>query len=153
MPKEIISRKQFIQKVGFAAGFGLLGACAIGCTKMDNPPPPVPPPSNEEVDFTLDLTAPENAALMDEGGFVVVDNRYVVAKDELGEYIAATRLCSHEQNYAVEWNSNFNEWACLVHGATFDKQGNGTTTFNNLGQNGIAVYNTELNGNLLRVFS
>lgn len=153
MTKKVMSRKEFVKKVGGAAAFGLLATCLGGCTKMDNPDSPVPRPLEREVDFTLDLTAPENASLLVNGGYVIVNNTYVVAKDETGNYIAATRLCSHNPEKQIYWDTSFNEWTCAQHYATFDKNGNGTTTINNFGANGLTIYNTELTGNLLRITS
>ncbi len=147
-----IDRKEFIKKVGGATAFAFLFACTGGCTKMDNPPVPHLP--NGVIDFTIDLSLPENSALQMNGGYVIVNNNYVVAKDENGQYIAATRSCSHEPYKEVVWYESTNEWVCMEHGASFDKSGNGTTTNgNNYGEKGLTIYSTELiSPELLRIY-
>ena len=152
MKKNKVNRKDFLKTIGAGAAFALTYACLGGCTKMDNPLPPdgITP---GVVDFNLDLTAPENSPLLSNGGYVIVDNNTVVAKDELGNYIAATRLCSHEPYKQVVWDTITNQWLCTEHGATFDKTGAGTETYNNNGINGLTIYQTELTGTTLHVFS
>ena len=147
MDENKINRKEFLTKIGAGAAFALTYACLGGCTKMDNPPPPFGGSNSSSggVDFTLDLTAPENADLANNGGYIIHDNSVVVAKDETGNYIAATRTCSHESFKEVVWSTDTNEWLCMEHGATYDKSGNGTTTYgNNYGANGLTIYKTEL---------
>ncbi|RMD71092.1 MAG: (2Fe-2S)-binding protein [Bacteroidetes bacterium] len=131
-----MTRKEFLGKLGLGAAFVLTSACLGGCTKE-----PI-----TAVDFTLDLNDPANAALQTPGGYVVVD-RVVVARTMDGDYVAATRICSHEGKWQVILKDD--EWYCTAHGARFDLQGNG---LNSKGSKGIAVYQTELNGNLLHVF-
>ncbi|NRA11038.1 MAG: (2Fe-2S)-binding protein [Crocinitomicaceae bacterium] len=150
-----MDRKEFLSKLGGGAVFALTYACLGGCTKMDNPAPPVDintsaPP--EDIDFFLDLTLPQNAPLLSNGGYVIVNNNTVVAMDELGNYIAATRLCSHEPFKEVIWSTTSNEWLCTEHGATFDKLGSGTTTYNSNGASGLTIYNTYLNGTMLHIY-
>ncbi len=77
----------------------------------------------------------------------------MVARTNTGSYIAATRVCSDQGLRGIVWSGTLNQWQCVEHDATFSAGGTGTTVFNNLGANGIAVYNTELTGNSLRVFS
>ncbi len=151
-----MDRKEFIQKVGIGAAVALTIGCCGACTKMANPDPPVDSidePEPEPVDFTLDLTEPSNAALQNNGGYVIIDNKHVVGRDNSGQYWACTRLCSDQNLYGIVWGATENEWVCTEHNATFDTLGNGTTTYNNLGVKGIRTYNTQLNGNLLHVYS
>ena len=145
----------------------LIGSCA-GCTKMDNPRPPVSKidtPEPKDVDFTIDLSDPIYGSLQNNGEWIeVIDagDRYVVARAMNGEYIAATRLCSHEAYYEIQYFKAQNEWVCDEHGASFDLNGNGTSTFEGppanvdptFNDNGLTVYNTELIGtSSLRIFS
>ena len=155
-----MDRKEFITKLGAGAAFALTYSCLGGCVKMDNPAPPVDKNSligddqgDENVDFTLDLTEPQNAPLLNNGGYVIVSNRYVVARTNTGDYVAATRICSDQQLKGIVWSPAINQWLCVEHNATFHESGSGTTVYNNLGKKGIRVYNTSLNGNLLHVFS
>jgi nitrite reductase/ring-hydroxylating ferredoxin subunit len=99
------------------------------------------------IDFLLDLNTPENKALTKNGGFII-KNRVVVARTNSGNYIAATQVCSHDQEVKVTYRDN--EFYCTEHGARFDQAGKG---LNNFGNKGIAIYNTSLDGSMLRVFS
>ena len=154
--------------MGTGAFVALVVGCCGSCTKMDNPLPPVSsidPPPPKEVDFTLDLTDPANAPLQTNNNWIEVTHdgkRYVVARAANGDYIAATRLCSHEAYFEIEYWGNINEWVCTEHGATFDLTGNGTSTFEapptsvdpSFNDNGLAVYNTEMiDASTLRIYS
>ncbi len=155
-----MNRKEFITKLGAGAAFAVTTTCLCGCVKMEDPAPPIDTSllnlikiDENNFDFTLDLTAPANAPLQNNGGYVIIDNKCVVARDNTGSYIAATRLCSDQNLRGIVWSGTLNQWHCIEHDATFDQNGVGTTVFNNLGSNGIVIYNTQLNGNFLRVFS
>lgn len=151
-----ISRKDFVRLIGAGTALAFLYPCMAGlsgCTKIDNPIPPVDL-GNIEVDFTLDLSLTENSALLVNNGYVIIDNEFVVAKDENGSFIAASRLCSHEPHKRVVWWSDTSEWVCEKHYASFTKEGAGTSTFNNTyGSSGLKTYNTQLiNSQTLRVY-
>ena len=160
-----MNRRKFIKTGGFATA-GIVIGCCSGCTKMENPTPPVTP--IEGVDFILDLTNPLASILQNPGGNLTVDHEgnidaaglFVIALSEEGEYIAATRICSHQDIPKIEYMKDFNSWVCTEHAAAFDLTGNGDNnifpnaadpTVNN---NGLTVYNTELiDESTLRVFS
>ena len=160
-----MDRKKFIKKLGGGAVAALMIGCCASCTKMENPIPPtnpIEPPTPLDIDFILDLTDPKYSSLQTLGEFVVVEGKHVVARTNTGEYIAATRLCSHEAYYKIEYWPNQNEWVCNEHGASFDLNGQGTSTFENpptnvdptFNDNGLTVYNTEILEDLkIRVFS
>lgn len=125
------------------AAFALTATCLGGCAAEN-----VTPDVNGTVDFTLDLTDAANANLSNNGGYVVVDNAVVVGRANDGGYVAATRTCSHEPRKEVRLRND--EWYCTAHGARFGLNGGG---LNGNGRNGLKIYKTELNGNMLRVFS
>jgi nitrite reductase/ring-hydroxylating ferredoxin subunit len=132
-----MTRKEFLVKIGIGAAFVLTASCLGSCTKE----------VQNSVDFILDLTASENAALANAGGYVV-QSRVVVVKAANGNYYAATQVCSHAGQAQVTFRNN--EYYCTAHGAKFDLDGNG---LNNNGEKGISVYNTTLSGTQLRVFA
>ena len=134
-----MTRKDFLSKVGIGAAFVLTSSCLGGCSK-DNA-------ALDAVDFTLDLNAPENIALLQNGGYLIKD-QIVIAKNDTGEYVAATQVCSH--NNLVEVIFKEDEFYCTAHGARFNQQGDGR---NNNGSKGLKTYNVELSGNSLRIFS
>lgn len=155
-----MDRKEFITKLGAGAALAVTTTCLCGCVKMDNPAPPIDTSllnlikiDENNFDFTLDLTTAANTPLQQNGGYVIIDNKCVVARTNTGSYIAATRVCSDQNLRGIVWSGSLNQWRCVEHDATFDQGGTGTAVFNNLGSNGIVVYNTELSGTSLRVFS
>ncbi|MFT4665586.1 MAG: nitrite reductase/ring-hydroxylating ferredoxin subunit [Polaribacter sp.] len=136
-----MNRKEFLGKIGIGAAFALTSTCLGGCYK-DNAITPTGP-----VDFALDLTQSSNGNLRENGGYIIKD-RVVVAQTETGEYVAATQLCSHEDKYKVVFKNN--EWFCTDHDARFGLDGSGLNTN---GSKGLTIYQTELNGDILRIFS
>lgn len=155
-----MDRKEFISKLGAGAALAIATTCLCGCVKMDDPAPPVDESSlnpknvdENNLDFTLDLSKSVNAPLQNIGGFVIIDNKCVVAKTDSGDYVAATRTCSDQYLKGIVWAASINQWQCVEHDATFDANGTGTTVYNDLGNKGLVVYSTQLNGNFLRVFS
>ena len=157
-----MDRRKFIKKAGGAAVAGIIvGCCGGGCTSIDNP---IIPNNNQSsnVDFIIDLNDPEYSALNTNGNFIIIDDKYVIAKSINGEYIAATRTCSHEGYNQIIYNSDENQWVCNQHLAAFNLQGEGTTTFEQpplnvnptFNDNGLTIYQTELiNNSILRIFS
>ena len=133
-----MTRKEFLNQVGVGAALVMTGMCFQQCSRE---------PSGE-VDLTLDLTDPEFANLAQDGGFVVVEE-VVIARTSTGDYVAATQICSHQGFKQVSFNGD-DEFQCSVHGARFDLQGDG---LNANGSGGLTIYNTELTGDTLRVFS
>ena len=137
-----MNRKEFLSKLSVGAAFALTAGCLGACTKDNGSIAP-----NGLIDITLDLNTSTNSNLQINGGYII-NNRVVVAKDNAGNYIAATQRCSHEGRNEVVLRNN--EWYCTAHGARFDLQGGG---LNSDGSKGLTIYQTELNGTMLRVFS
>ena len=137
---------EFLKKIGAGAAFALTATCLGGCA-VENIQPDTPG-GGAAVDFTLDLTEQGNADLLNNGGYVIVNDQVVVGRTTDGRYVAATRTCSHEPRRAVRLRND--QWYCGVHGARFGLNGDG---LNSLGGNGLTIYNTELSGDLLRVFA
>ena len=146
-----MKRKEFLERLGLGAAFVLTATCMGGCGDddgLDNDEFPELDPL-DPVDFTLDLTDPANAALQNNGGYVVVaDSKTVVARTVDGELVAATQRCSHQNNLNVIFDNN--EWFCTVHGAVFALDGMGQNEF---GQRDLTIYSVEVNGDSVRVFS
>ena len=134
-----MTRKDFLEKVGIGAAFVLTTSCLGSCGAES---------ILEPIDLEIDLSDTANAALQNNGGYVIIDNQVVIARDNDGELLAATRICSHEQQKEIILRDN--EWYCTDHGARFDLNGTG---LNENGRKNLTIYNTQLNGNILRVFS
>ncbi len=141
-----MTRKEFLRTAGTGAAFALTVGCFCGCAKQNLGD--FNPDGGEALDIKLDLTLSENASLLENGGYVIVDNKVVVAKAMDGSYVAATRTCSHDPLKKVKYKNN--EWYCTEHGARFSLGGAG---LNNKGSNGLTVYNTQLSGQHLHVYS
>lgn len=150
-----MERKEFLQSLGAGAAFALMFPCASSCSK-DGEDLETFPVSNG-VDFTVDLNAPEAAPLNNNGGFIAVKSSseltyldIVVARNLEGELIAASKICSHqgteEVRFITEDGGIFN---CTTHGSRFAQNG---TPLNSVTNNPLKIFNTELNGTVLRVF-
>lgn len=146
-----MERKQFLKTLGAGAAFALTFPCVHGCSKDDEPNGNIV----EEpigIDFTIDLTSAEASNLATNGGFILKD-LVVVAKNLEGQYIAASQVCSHQAYDQVRFvNQDGGIFYCDVHGSRFEQNG---TPLNQVGGGAakvLKVYNTELNGDMLRVF-
>lgn len=140
-----MNRSEFLKTIGAGAAFALTATCLGGCAAENVNPDPSQGANG--VDLTLDLDDPANANLLRDGGYVVVNNSVVVARTTNGDYVAATRTCSHEPRRAIRLRNN--QWYCGEHGARFSLTGQG---LNSNGRNGLRTYQTQLEGNILRVF-
>lgn len=134
-----MKRKDFLEKLGLGAAFVLTSSCLGGCGKNESLAP---------VDLSLNLTDPEYVNLLENGGYSIIENRVVIARTTTGEYVAATLICSHENKKKIILKDD--EWFCTDHDARFDLIGDG---LNEKGSKGLTIYTTELNGDILKVFS
>lgn len=137
-----MDRKEFLEKLGLGAAFVLTTSCLGGCTRDEAP-------ESRDIDFTIDLRDEKYIPLRTPGGYIIEED-VVVARSITGEYIAATVLCSHEPNKNITYRQNDGVWFCTVHGAEYNEEGTG---LNALGSKGLTIYNTDLDGNNLRVFT
>ncbi|MFM7840104.1 MAG: ubiquinol-cytochrome c reductase iron-sulfur subunit [Chitinophagaceae bacterium] len=142
-----MDRKEFLSQLGLTSATFLLVPCLGGCTKSSvegsgGTPPP------DKIDFTIDLSNPENSILNSTGGYLI-KNGIIVAKTVAGNYVAVSAACTHEGN-PVEYQSNNDQFYCPRHGATFSTSGavTGGPARSNLKQ-----YNTTLSGTSLRVYA
>lgn len=109
------------------------------------------------VDFVIDLTNPDFSPLNNNGGFVLVMSNssdgltdIVVARNLEGELVAASQICSHQQTDRVRFISDDGGiFFCSTHGSRFNQNG---TPLNTITNNPLKVFNTELEGDILRIF-
>ena len=145
-----MERKDFLRSLGAGAAFALAFPCLQGCSKDEIDGNKVEQPTG--VDFTVDLTSQEAQALVPNGGFIL-KNLVVIAKNLEGEYIAATQVCSHESYDQVRFvTQSGGIFYCDVHGSRFDQDGTPLNQVDSNAAKPIKIYNTELNGSILRVF-
>ena len=139
-----MNRKDFLKNLGLSGAAVFATYCVGGlssCSSNNVTPDSV-------ADFTLDLTAVANKNLTVNGGYVITNN-VVIARTKTGDYLAVTKICSHEGNPNITFDASNNRFSCSSHGALFDLQGKG---LNSTGVKGIKVYQTALTGTMLRVF-
>lgn len=132
--------------MGAGAAFAVIFPCTQGCTKgPEQDSEPIP----EGVDFTIDLSGPDGMALANPGDFIL-RNFVVVARNLEGNFVAASQVCSHQQTDQVRFiSSQGGIFQCSTHGSQFNQSG---TPLNTVTSNPLKVFNTELNGDILRVF-
>lgn len=151
-----MERKEFLRSLGAGAAFAVLFPCTSGCSSnrrealetFDEP---------SGVDFVIDLTNPDYSALSGNGGFVLVMSNssdgltdIVVARNLEGELVAASQICSHQQTDRVRFISDDGGiFFCSTHGSRFDQNG---TPLNTITNNPLKIFNTQLEGDILRIF-
>lgn len=141
-----MDRKDFLNSIGISAATFALINC-IGCKKNDgSSSSDTTGPTG--LNFSLDLSLTANAALLSNGGFLV-SNGVIVARTNKGGYIAVQRSCTHE-SYTLTYQSTNSRFYCPNHGATFSE--NGAVT-NGPASRSLSVYNTQLTGTTLKIYS
>lgn len=138
-----MNRKEFLSTLGLGAAAVACSYCLNGCSPLNNP---ITAPTN--VDFTLDLTAPTNAALKTNGGYLYSDG-IIVARTVSGTYVAVSQLCTHAGG-TVQYVSSGNSFYCPNHGSSFATNG---SVINGPATSSLTAYHTSLTGSSLRVYS
>ncbi len=142
---EFMNRKDFLKRLGLSGSAIIatycLGGLATSCSNDISPA--------SDVDFTLDLSDSQYTDLTTVGGWIKT-NEVVIAHVDVDLYVAVTQVCSHEGERKITYRSSSEEFYCTAHGARFSTSGKG---LNGNGSKGIKVYNTELLGTELHVFS
>lgn len=144
-----MERKQFLRSLGAGAAFALTFPCLHGCSSDDDSDGIiVEEPTN--VDFTIDLTSSEANKLATNGGFIL-KNLVVVVKNLEGQFVAASQICSHKSYDQVRFvNQDGGIFYCDVHESRFEQ--NGTPQAGSAATKPLKIYNTELTGDMLRIF-
>jgi Rieske Fe-S protein len=142
-----MERKEFLRSLGAGAAFAISFPCLQGCSSDGGDVTMKPIPTG--VDFTIDLDSAEGADLANNGDFIL-KNDVVVVKNLEGDFIAASQICSHQQTDQVRFRTeNGGIFHCFTHGSQFAQNG---TPLNTITSNPLKIFNTELSGNILRVF-
>ena len=150
-----MERKDFLKSLGAGAAFALTFPCLHGCSSDSEDLEQFPEPDG--VDFTVDLTSAEAAPLASNGGFILAKSNpdftytdIVVARNLEGDIVAASQICSHQQTEGVRFLSEDGGiFRCSTHGARFSQAG---TPLNSITDNPLRIFNTEVNGDIVRVF-
>lgn len=96
----------------------------------------------------IDLTSSAASNLKTAGGYIIVNNLYVVGKTTSGAYVAASNLCTHEPKRRVILNKT--EFYCTDHGARFSLTGQ---TLNTITRTNLTVFKTQVDGNILSIYA
>jgi cytochrome b6-f complex iron-sulfur subunit len=143
-----MDRKEFLSVIGVSAAAFTVMNC-LACSKSSDASSSgnsVSGPTG--VDFTLDLTATANAALLTNGGYMAT-NGVIVAKTTAGAYIAVQQSCTHE-SYPLIYQGSSQQFYCNNHGSAFTEAG---VVKNSPASRNLTVYNTALTNSSLRVYS
>ncbi len=134
-----MNRKQFFATLGISAAaieaISLLDSCSRD--------------EQQQVNFTIDLTDPQYSDLLNIGGYKVINSSVIVAKDQNGNYVALSAICTHQQ-CTVEFQGFSNEFVCPCHQSHFDTNGGVTM---GPATAPLTQYNVQLSGNFLHVYS
>ena len=120
-----IGRREFIEKSGCLAVCTLgFGAITISCgnKKSGNPVQ-----SSDGTTFTIDLTDPKNAALLNAGGALKFNisgqtKPVIVLRKSDTEVLALSSICTHQGNEVGLPSGGV--MTCPAHGSVFDLSGN-----------------------------
>ncbi|WP_020601519.1 Rieske (2Fe-2S) protein [Spirosoma spitsbergense] len=128
-----INRAAFLRSLGMSAA-ALSALYFQGCTKSDSvvadPTDGTDSagvavgntnPGTGKIDFTLDLTRPENAKLKTAGQFVTVGG-VVVANTKNGTYVAISNECTHDGG-PLWYRISQDDFRCPWHGGLFNTDG------------------------------
>ncbi|MEX0291340.1 MAG: ubiquinol-cytochrome c reductase iron-sulfur subunit [Flavobacteriaceae bacterium] len=142
-----MERKEFLRSLGAGAAFAISFPCLHGCSGDGEDVTMHPIPTG--VDFTVDLNSAEGANLTNNGDFIL-KNDVVVVKNLQGNFVAASMICSHQQTDQVRFvTDDGGIFKCFTHGSEFSQTG---TPLNTITNNPLKIFQTELNGDILRVF-
>ncbi len=145
MAADRMDRKEFLSLLGLGAAAMTCSYFLAGCTPNSSNLITAPPTN---VDFTLNLTDPANAALKNNGGYIY-QNGIIVARTINGDYVAVSQTCTH-QGGTVYYDKAGNEFHCPVHGSNFATNG---SVINGPAASPLMKYSTSLSGTSLRVYS
>lgn len=143
--QHIMDRKDFLKAMGLSAASIAVVNC-IGCAKGKTDEPASIAPTN--VDFSIDLSTNAYSSLKTNGAYIYKDG-IIVARTTNGDYLAVSQYCPH-QNYTVVYFGNLKQFYCQNHGASFSEAGVSAGKETN---SPLKKYNTQLNGNILRIYS
>lgn len=151
-----MERKAFLKSIGAGAAFAVLFPCVNGCSSDSDDLETFE--VTDGVDFTVDLNSQQAAPLAENGGYIAIKSNpelnyldIVVARNLEGQLIAASKICSHHQTEGIYFSdTDDGVFICSTHNSKFAQDG---TSLNlNTTSNPLKIFNTELDGNMLRVF-
>jgi nitrite reductase/ring-hydroxylating ferredoxin subunit len=95
----------------------------------------------------IDLTATNTSALKTVGGYVLVNNNFVVARTATEQYVTASIVCTHDPRRQIIYNRE--EFYCTAHGARYTTGGQ---PLNTIARTPLPIYKTAYDGSTLVIF-
>lgn len=141
-----MDRNEFIRLMGSGVALMAMTTCFNACESKSEEN--INPNNNGPVDFTLDLSLSANAELNRNGGYIYV-NDIIVARTQQGTLVAVSKTCTHASCDVTFVGGAQNRFTCPCHGSQFSPQG---AVLQGPAISPLKQYQTQLNGNLLRVF-
>jgi len=134
-----IDRRDFLVKLGIGAvGVGVIN-CLGGCKKSAADAP-------TNVNFTIDLGASSNAALLTAGGSIY-QNNIIIARTSTNTFLAVYQSCPHE-GVRVDYELGNNDFYCNAHGSRFSSSG---ALVSGPAKSGLKQYSVTQSGNILTI--
>lgn len=134
---ENMKRGDFLRSLGLSTStlmaYWCLGTTMTACGSSDDDPAPGTDPgtgagtgisgttSGSAINFTVDLTNSNTSKLKTNGNYLITGD-VLVAKTTAGNYVALSKICTHEGN-PVQYRSSSNDIFCQTHGSTFSIAG------------------------------
>ena len=138
-----MERTEFLKLLGAGTAVACLG-CLDSCSSSSKSGDPAP----TNLDFTIDISAAENAALQNVGG-TLSKSGVIIVRISTAEFTALWRSCTHEGT-AVNYQASQQNFLCPNHLSKFSLSG---AVLNGPATSPLRQYNTTLTGSSLRVFA
>lgn len=137
-----MDRRKFLKATCTIGGVAVIGTTVFleSCKKEKEETDTATP-----LNFTLDLTKPENAALKTPGGSLSSNGVVVIAL--ANSYVALAQSCTHA-GCSVAYDKNSNSMICPCHGGTYNIDGKVT---GGPPPSALKKYTVTLNGDLLTI--
>jgi Rieske Fe-S protein len=124
-PNEI-TRRQFIKTTTYTSGTLLVGLAVGGCKSEGNPTTGSPTATTPD-GIVIDLSLPENQALLAVGGSLALDSNVIdadgllVVRNAIDNAVAFSRRCPHQGCQINPYVDNLS--ICPCHNSSFDLNG------------------------------
>ncbi len=147
-----MKRQEFFTALGVTAGTLMFAPFLVSCTKGNSVGDSGVGSTTGTIDFVLDLSLPAYSTLSSNGNSVV-NGGVIVARTSTGTYVALASTCTH-QGSQVNFDSANNRFNCsntdAGHGSQYSING---SVIAGPAPKALKIYNTQLTGDKLRVFS
>lgn len=130
-----MKRGEFLRSLGLSTStlmaFYCLGTTMTACGSSDDDPEPNPgggsgtgisgTNTGNAINFTVDLNNSNNSKLKTNGNYIITGD-VLVARTAAGNYIALSKICTHEGN-PVQYRASSNDIFCPSHQSEYSITG------------------------------